>query len=95
MAERAASIAGPSGLPLIRASSWGGGAGVGLGEPGKLVVVVVLEHGRVLDQALALGDGLSIEDVALSRDVRVDAIAGVVEMGVESRAEHEPRVLVG
>lgn len=67
---------------------------MGLGEAGALVVVVVLELGGAPDQALALGDGLAGQRVPLCREVAVDAVAGVVDVEVEARAEHGALVVV-
>ena len=78
----------------IHAGELLGGAGVGLGEAGELVVVVVLELGGALNQGLALADDLAGEFVALGGDMADDAVAGIVEVGVEPGAEHEAGAVV-
>jgi hypothetical protein len=71
-----------------------GGAGVRLGEASDLVVVVVLERGCALDQALALGDDLALRHLALRVEVAADAVHRIVDVGVEARAQRRALAVV-
>ena len=63
------------------------GASLRGGEAGDLGVVVVFQRGGALDQALAVGERLAVEDVTLRLDVAADAVERIVEMGIEPRFE--------
>ena len=78
---------GRVGVDVVESRQLLGGAGMGFGQTGDLVVVVVLELGGALDQRLARAERVALEHQPLRLDMASDAIHRVVDMGVEPRLE--------